>query len=115
MNVIILITNSALLQGASLFIQFEDAISANLGKRKADDVIESCKRVCGSGVSPIGVCESVVLHSSQDVGVGGCEFLEKVDESVGEIKTQVEEEKEATSLGAAGKLTGAIVVARQEP
>jgi hypothetical protein len=30
-------------------------------------------------------------------------------------KAQVEQEKEATGLGAAGKLTGAAVVARQEP
>jgi hypothetical protein len=56
----------------TLVIHLESENSGNLGKRKADDVNDSCKRVCGSGVSGKGVCKSTVVLAIQDVGSGVC-------------------------------------------
>jgi hypothetical protein len=109
------LTNLSSAAHAKLVIKFEEVTAASMGKMKAEDVSESCKRVCAGSVGDVGVCEGSIVHVIEEVGVGVGELQERVDESGGVEKAQVEEEKEATGLGAAGKLTGAAVVARQEP
>jgi hypothetical protein len=67
--------------GAKLVIQFEEVTAASMGKRKTEDVSESCKHVCASSVGDMGVCEGSIVHVIEEAGVGVGELQESVDES----------------------------------
>ena len=73
----------------------------------------SCKRVCTERVEAVLGIDGSTVHVTQEVDGGEEEVPDGRRESVGEDKDVGY--KEATDPGAAGQLTGANDVARQEP
>lgn len=97
-----------------LILSMNSTSTESLEHRGAVDMSVTCKRVCVERVETVVGLDGSTIHVTEEVDGGEEEVQDRRRESIGEEKDVEDTTKEATGPGAAGQLTGAHDVARQE-
>lgn len=98
-----------------LLLSMHSTSTESLDFRGALDMSDTCKRVCVERVGTVVGLDGSTVHVTKEVDEGEEEVQNRRRESVGDGNDVGDTTKEATGPGAAGQLTGANDVARQEP